>query len=98
MRSTLRVVLVLVLVLALVSPAFAHVRSVGGGSNWTGSPPLPAAAQGNGLVYSFGAGSNISPSHFGGLNTACESLRSNPSVADMWGPPHPTTCQHGGTP
>jgi hypothetical protein len=102
MRTLRTVSAVLVLVLAFGSPAFAHYRvnAASGGSGWVGSPPLPEAAQGQGLVYSQGAQANISPSHFGGLVVACEALRANPSVVDIYGPPlliagQPSGCPHG---
>jgi hypothetical protein len=102
MRKFPVAVLALVLVIALVTPAFAHylVNPMSGQIGWTGSPPLPAAAQGQGLEYSPGAQSNISPSHSKGLVTACEALRGNPSVVDIYGPPllidgNPSGCPHG---
>jgi hypothetical protein len=101
MKSVFACFAVLVLVLALASPAFAHVLVVTppGGDvkvGWTGGPALPAAAKGKGLVPGGPTGSYMqSPAHGGGLNTACESLRSNPSQADMFGPPVPQTCRHG---
>ena len=104
MRSMCTIVAALVLALALVSTSFAHVLVVSPhGSDvkigWTGGPPLPDAAQGNGLIPGGPGGIYMQPpSHGNGLNTACESLRSNPSVVDMFGPPHPTTCRHGGAP
>lgn len=99
MRSTLVLIVILVMVLALASPVFAHMRLIGGGPGMTGSPPLPAAAQGQGLVPGGPGGIYLqSPSHAKGLNTACEALRGNPSAQDMWGPPNPATCNHGGPP
>lgn len=99
MRSLVATIIVFVLVLALVSPAFAHVRLIGGGPGMTGSPPLPVAAQGKGLIPGGPGGIYLqSPSHAKGLNTACEALRGNPSAQDMWGPPFPHTCNHGGPP
>jgi hypothetical protein len=102
MRKFPMAVLALVLVLALLTPAFAHflVNSKTGQVGWVGSPPLPAAAQGQGLDYSPGAQSNISPSHAKGLNTACYALRGNPAVVDIYGPPllidgNPSGCPHG---
>lgn len=105
MRKSHGIVVVLVLVLALLTPAFAHflVNSKSGNVGWAGSRALPAAAQGEGLIYSLGAQANISPSHMKGLNTACEALRGNPSVVDIYGPPLttsvdgivPSGCPHG---
>ena len=95
MRKVLAAVIVLVMVLALVSPAFAHMRTIGGGTGMTGSPALPDAAQGNGLVPGGRFGDYLqSPSHAGGLNTACYALRGNPSVQDIFGPGGPG-CPHG---
>jgi hypothetical protein len=96
MRTLRTVSAVLVLVLAFGSPAFAHYRvnAASGGSGWVGSPPLPEAAQGQGLVYSQGAQANISPSHFGGLVVACEALRGTAAAVDIFGPGGPG-CPHG---
>ena len=104
MRSMFTIVAALVLVLALVSSGFAHVLVVSPhGSDvkvgWTGGPALPDAAKGQGLIPGGPGGIYMQPpSHGKGLNTACESLRGNPSVVNMFGPPFPSTCQHGGTP
>jgi hypothetical protein len=102
MRKFHAALVALVLVFALLTPAFAHylVNAKSGSIGWAGSPPLPEAAQGQGLVYSPGAGANISPAHVKGLNTACYALRGNPSVVDIYGPPllingSPSGCPHG---
>jgi hypothetical protein len=96
MRTIRTLSAVLVLVLAFASPAFAHYRvnAASGDVGWVGSPPLPTAAQGAGLVYSHGAQANISPSHFGGLVVACEALRSTTAAVDIFGPGGPG-CPHG---
>lgn len=81
--------------------ASAHVLEVdppGNGeprSGWVGGPALPG--QGKGLIPG-GPGGQImqSPAHGGGLNTACEALRSNGrSAVDIFGPPSPAGCAHG---
>ena len=63
-----------------------------------GGAPLPAAAQGEGLVPA-GPGGMFglqSPAHYGGLNTACEALRANENgVVDIYGPPTAGGCPHG---
>jgi len=102
MRKQPAAVLILVVALALLTPAFAHVlvNSKNGNVGWVGSQGLPAAAQGQGLVYSPGAQANISPSHGKGLNTVCHALRASPSAVDIYGPPlfidgQPSGCPHG---
>jgi hypothetical protein len=67
---------------------------------WVGGPLMPADRPGQGLVPGGPGGAFLQPpSHYKGLNTACAALRSNGNgVVDMWGPPHPATCSHGGPP
>jgi hypothetical protein len=100
MRASIRLVLVLVMVLALVSPAFAHYRYMHGSGDvagWVGGPPLPG--QGQGLIVGGPGGIfMLSPAHAKGLNTACYALEANPSVVNIRGPgPGGATsqCPHG---
>ena len=107
-RTWLVLVLTMVLMLGVVAgPAFGHVLEVdppGGGQGppagqWVGGPPLPEAAQGEGLVVGGPPGEQFlqPPSHAEGLNHACEATQDN-DVVSMWGPPFPETCNHGGPP
>jgi hypothetical protein len=82
-------------------PAAAHYVSVSPPSGtsvdekWAGSPFLPGA--GKGLIAGGPGGAYlISPSHALGLNTACNTIRSNGKAAvDIYGPPSPAGCAHG---
>jgi hypothetical protein len=94
----------LVLALAMLAgPAAAHVLVVDppgqeeAKGGWVGSPALPEAAQGKGLMPGGPAGAYLqSPSHGKGLNTACEALRANDrSAVDIFGPPTRAGCPHG---
>lgn len=80
------------------APAGAHYIDIDppgngeGRSGWVGSPALPENADGNGLIE-IGGGPDVgkmqSASHGKGLNSACESLRTNGrGVVDIYGPPH----------
>ena len=66
-------------------------QGLGGG--WVGGP-VGLPGQGEGLVLGGpGGDAPMTPSHVGGLNTSCESLETNPSVADIRGPG--PSCPHG---
>ena len=83
--------------------ASAHVRVVdppGVGEpagGWVGSPADGIPGVGEGLVLGGADGqTTLSPSHAGGLNTACLALRAGGQAAvDIFGPPTPAGCNHG---
>lgn len=105
MKRIITLVAGVLLVLAMMAaPASAHVLIVDPPgadepkSVWVGGPALPA--EGNGLYLGGPTGTDyLPPSHDKGLNVACEVQRQRGnSAADMWGPPNPGTCAHGGPP
>ena len=93
-----------------VMPASAHnlhIDPPGTGETkhgYVGGGPLPAAANGNGLIPAGpgGAFGLQSPSHDGGLVKACVALINNGNgVVTILGPTAPTldpTCRHGSQP
>jgi hypothetical protein len=108
-RFTLFVGVVLVLLLAVVSPAAAHhlIVSPPGqdepkAPHWVAGPPgmaLPSAAQGQGLHETpfgalFPAAHSAGPNDDKGLVAACEATRENPSAVTFVAPPF-GSCEHG---
>jgi hypothetical protein len=91
----------LVLIMALASPAAAHVQVVDPPGKddakvgWVGGPALPG--HGQGLIPGGPTGEVLlTPAHAGGLIQACEAIRSQGQAAvDIWGPPGPGGCAHG---
>lgn len=109
MRRSITLLTVVLSMMAMMAlPAAAHVLVVdspGGDGDpkvgWVGGGELPEAAEGNGLIPGGPTGAYLqSPSHDGGLVTACERLRAHGNgVVDIFGPNapgEPPTCRHGG--
>lgn len=83
------------------SAHYIHIETPSGQTQhgWAGSEDIPG--QGQGLIPGGPTGeATLSPSHDGGLVTACEAIRANGNgVIDIHGPAAPgveTTCRHGG--
>lgn len=110
MRRTVTLATVALSMLAMMAaPASAHilvVDSPGGNGDpkvvsGIGGGALPGEAQGEGLIPGGPGGLYLqTPSHDGGLVTACENLRAHGNgVVDIFGPNRPggdLTCRHGG--
>jgi hypothetical protein len=102
-RITIMLAAMLFAIGLMAAPASAHVLVVDSAGNghdgvWVGGP-VGVPGQGQGLVLGGPDGQQtMPPSHVKGLNSACDAIRekgNGKAAADIWGPPHPNTCNHG---